>query len=622
MATAESPAPSRSEEASREGASGAERRRGRLWVSPARRWAWAGLALVLGGGLALRLWGIRQGLPFAYNTDEGDHFVPHAVQMFEEGTLNPHYFANPPAFTYLLHYLFDVSYGGGTAVLHAYAVHASELYTLARVAAAALGTLALWLLYLTGARLFGRAAGLLAAAIEAVAFLPVFYSHLALNDVPTLAPLTLSLLGSAGVLRHGRMRDHALAGAGLGLACATKYTAGIVLLPYLAAAAARLLDGGRPQLRRELAGVGAMALCAVGAFLIANPYALLDYHAFHAEIQHQSALSAEAQGKLGAPKDGGLVYYLWSLTWGLGWVPAVAALAGAALLWRSERRVALMLVPAAVAYLLFMGTEGRYFGRWLMPVLPFVSLLGAFAAREAVRALARRRQRPRADAPVPPGSPRRGRLLVGAAAAVLVVALLGQGLYASIHSGLVLSRADTRTQTRDWMLANIPRGAKVVVEPVSPDQWAREPRGATPGCRGTRYRWCKWPSLYTFIDAKGAVDVEHRHEVGIENYVRTLSPALIGLYERRGYCWVVSGSTEAGRALADPGAVPLAIAYYRALAAQGEVVRRFSPYAAGKGPVAFNFDWSFDYYPRAYARPGPLMTVYRLHGGGCAKSAA
>jgi hypothetical protein len=593
---------------------------------------------VLGGGLALRLWGIRQGLPFAYNTDEGDHFVPHAVRMFEEGTLNPHYFANPPAFTYLLHFLYDAWYGGSAAVVHAYAVHPAELYTLARLAAAVLGTLALWLLYLAGARLFGRAAGLLAAAIQAVAFLPVFYSHLALNDVPTLAPLTLSLVGSAGVLRHGRTRDHVLAGIGLGLACATKYTAGIVLLPYLVATGGRLLDGGRAGLRRELGGLAAMALCALAAFLVANPYALFDYSSFHGELQHQSSLSAESQGKLGAPKQGGLVYYLWSLTWGLGWVPALAALAGSVLLWRRERRVGLMLIPAALLYLLFMGIQGRYFGRWLMPILPVVSLLAAFAAREALGALTRRRERARgadgvgqkAGAPSPtrpesdtdadtaPAGSRRLPALTLAVGTVVVLALLAQGLGASVHSGLVLSRADTRTQTRDWMLANIPRGTKVVVEPVSPDQWAREARGAPAGCEGTRYRWCKWPSLYTFIDAQGAIDVAHRHEVSIENYVRTLSPALIPLYERRGYCWVVTGSTEAGRAEADPQAVPLAIAYYRALAAQGEVVRRFSPYASGKGPVSFNFDWSFDYYPLSYARPGPSMTVYRLHGGRCA----
>jgi len=206
-----------------------------------RRWAWAGLAVVLVGGLGLRLWGIRQGLPYAYNADEADHFVPHAIEMFGH-SLNPGYFANPPAYTYVLHYLFALAYGGTSGVRHALAVHPSAVYTLARVAAALLGTLSLWLLYATATRLFGRGAGLLAAAIEGVAFLPVFYAHLALNDVPTLAPLTLSLLGTAGVLRKGRARDHLLAGIGLGLACATKYTAGIVLVPYLAAVAARYLD--------------------------------------------------------------------------------------------------------------------------------------------------------------------------------------------------------------------------------------------------------------------------------------------------------------------------------------------------------------------------------------------
>jgi hypothetical protein len=63
--------------------------------------------------------------------------------------------------------------------------------------------------------------------------------------------------------------------------------------------------------------------------------------------------------------------------------------------------------------------------------------------------------------------------------------------------------------------------------------------------------------------------------------------------------------------------VPLAIAYYRALARAGEVVYRASPYARGARPVAFGFDWSFNEYPLAYYRPGPEMTVYRLHGGRC-----
>ena len=74
----------------------------------------------------------------------------------------------------------------------------------------------------------------------------------------------------------------------------------------------------------------------------------------------------------------------------------------------------------------------------------------------------------------------------------------------------------------------------------------------------------------------------------------------------------MTGSTQEGRALADPAAVPAAIAYYRALAAQGTAVFTASPYPRGEAPIKFSFDWSFDYYPSAYARPGPLVVVHRL----------
>ena len=574
------------------------------------RWIWAGLALVLAVGLGLRLWGVRQGLPYVYNTDEADHFVPHAVEMFKQGTLNPHYFANPPGFTYLLHFLFAIYFGSGAAVLHAYAHDPSELYTLARVASAVLGAIAIWLLYLVGGRLFGRAAGLLAAAIEAVAFLPVFYAHLALNDAPTLAPLTLSLLGTAGVLRKGRARDHLLAGVGLGLACATKYTAGIVLVPYVAAVAAVYLDGGAGAARGALIGVGLLGLSALAAFVVANPYALLDYTSFHAELVHQSAQSAESGGKLGASREGGLLYYLWSLTWGLGWIPTLAALAGSVTIWWRERRLGWLLVPAPLLFLAFMGLQGRYFGRWVMPILPILCLLAAGFTLQALALFRRRMAREER---------RRSAVLAALLAAVLVLALLGQGLVHSVHSGITLSRTDTRTLTRNWMVANIPAGAKVVVEPVSPDQWAHEAPGAKGACPSSsiNYRWCKWPSLFSYITAAGAIDPAGRHQVGIEDYVRTLAPSLIGYYESKGFCWVVTGSTEAGRAFADPRAVPLAIAYYRALARQGVVVHRQSPYSPGRAPVAFGFDWSFDYYPLAYHRSGPEMTVYRLNGGRC-----
>jgi len=566
-----------------------------------RRWAWPGLVVVLLGGLGLRLWGVGQGLPYAFNADEADHFVPHAIEMFEQGTLNPHYFANPPGFTYLLHGLFAIAYGGASGAVHAFALHPQSLYTLARIAAAVLGTIALWLLYLTGARLWGRAVGLLAAAIEAVAFLPVFYAHLALNDAPTLMPATLSLLGTAGVLRKGRTRDYLLAGVGLGLACATKYTAGIVLLPVLVAVVARYLDAGPAAARRALGGLALAGLAALLSFLLANPYALLDYGAFHGELVHQSTLSSESQGKLGAPKEGGLIYYLWSFTWGLGWGPSLAALGGAIAVWRDERRLGWLLVPAALLFVVFMGLQGRYFGRWLMPIFPVVCLLGAFFVAALIGWCGRTLSGP---------APR------AALAALLVVALLIQGVVYSVHAGIVLSRPDTRNLTRSWMLTHIPAGAKIVAEPVEPEEWARQVRPGSSTARNP-LAWQLYPALYLRILPSGAIAPRFLHEVGLENYETTLYPALIDFYERTGYCWVITGSTESGRAFADRKAVPGAIAYYRKLTHVGEVVYRASPYGRGQSAVAFNFDWSFDYYPLAYQRPGPEMTIYRLRGGRC-----
>jgi Dolichyl-phosphate-mannose-protein mannosyltransferase len=599
-----------------------------------RRWAWPALAVVLAGALGLRLWGVRQGLPYAYNTDEADHFVPRAVAMFGH-SLNPHYFANPPGFTYVLHYLFAIAYGGTNGVRHAFAHDPTGVYTLSRVAAAVLGVIALWLLYATGARLFNRAVGLLAAAIEAVAFLPVFYAHLALNDVPTLAPLTLSLLGSAGVLRKGRIRDYVIAGIGLGLACATKYTAGIVAVPFVVAVVSRALvhkdapahadapaqeeattgqdakapedarPGSKLVLRATLGALLTLVAAAV-AFFVANPYSLLDYKSFHAELVHQSTLSAEAQGKLGAPRQGGVVYYLWSLTWGFGWVPALAALGGAFAIWWRRATLGWLLVPAPIVFLAFMGLQGRYFGRWLMPILPLLCLLAAFFVLQSAGWIAQLARR----AP-------RGRLAL-AAAALLVALTLAQGLVYSVHSGVTSARADTRNITREWLLANVPEHTKIVVEPVSPDGWARKYPGAEPPADNP-YVWSKYPSLLSRISPTGALLRDGFKVVGIENYVRTLSPALIGYYKQHGYCTVISGSTQSGRVFADPRAVPLAVAYYRRLEREGEVVFRASPYGAAEGPVAFGFDWSFDYYPLAYARPGPSMTVYRLHGGRCAR---
>jgi hypothetical protein len=560
------------------------------------RWGVA-VGLLLAGAFLLRIWGVKHGLPYSYNADENAHFVPKAIGLFGHGW-NPHYFVNPPAYTYLLHVVFDIWFGGREGVSHAYATNQTEVFVVARVTAAVVGTLAVWLLYLAGARLFDRRVGLLAAGLLAVAFLPVFYSHLALNDVPTLAPICLSLWGTAGILRGGRIGHYALAGVGLGLACATKYTGGIVVLPLLAAAATNVSDPNVAR-RDPIAGLLLAGVLAVAAFFAANPYAFIDHGAFHEGLRHQSQAADDALGKLGLTQRNGTAYYLWTFTWGLGWVPAIAAVAGVGLLAFRDRLALAVLAPAPILFVIFMGTQSRFFGRWLMPVLPIVCVLAAYLVVKAADALGDRRP-----------------ALRPALLALGVVALCGQGLVYSLHEGLVLSRPDTRNLARDWMVANVKPHSRIVVEPVVPDAWAQDLGHPSP-LTANGDRWAKFPTSRTNVASDGSIKLGAGEIVNIEDYERELQPGLIDLYERKGYCYVVSGSTQRGRAEAQPGQVPKAVAYYAELERRADKVAEFSPYRAGHGPVAFNFDWTFDYYPLAYRRPGPVMTIYRLRAGLC-----
>jgi hypothetical protein len=270
------------------------------------------------------------------------------------------------------------------------------------------------------------------------------------------------------------------------------------------------------------------------------------------------------------------------------------------LLVRRRFGLALMLIPAPIAFIIFMGVQQRFFGRWLMPIFPIVALLGAYGAVELVRWLVRARRVP---API--------------AGAVVAVLMLGQSMSAVLHNDAVLSRPDTRNLTRAWMVANVPAGAKVVIEPVVPDNWSTDIGRALPAVPDGE-RWSRYPTWFTNLDKHGnPLPTGERRYVTVDQYERALRPELIDQYIANGYCWVVVGSLQAGRAFAQPQDAPGAVAYYRELSQRARLVYHIGPFGSGDNAVPFSFDWSINYYPPQYRRPGPDMSVYRLSGGKC-----
>lgn len=573
----------------------AERARGDDLVS-ARGWTIA-ISLLLIVAAILRVWGIDHGLPFAYNVDEQAHFLPRAIGMFGHGG-NPDYFVNPPAFTYLVHVVITVWFGGREGVYQTFIDDPVAVWTVARLTAAATGVLGVWLLWRAGWRMLGRPAAFLAAGVLSFCFLAVFYSHQALNDVPTLAPIALSLWGTAGLLIGDRRRDWMIAGIGLGLACATKYTGGIVALPLIAAAVHRLrADGLGPVVH----GLSIAALASALAFIAGNPYALLTPGDFIDDVIHQQTASGDEAGKLGLTQDNGWLYYLTASGWGIGWIPSALAVVGSVALWLRDRTRFWVLVPTPLLYVAFMGSQVRFFGRWLLPIAPIVAMLAAIGALAIATWLMKS-----------PLKARRPRIL-----AVLFVILCAQGIVYSVHSSRTLARDDTREIAREWMFANVPPDVKVVLEPIVPSGWI-QPIGAEETGAFGGDRWVKFPVGKSRVDPDtGSLVPEGEVLVSVEDFQKVLRDDLITRYQNGGFCLIVVGSTQRGRAEVEPEQVPDALRYYRELEEHSELIYRVTPYADESRHVPFSFDWAFTYFPLAYERPGPEISVYRLRGGRC-----
>ncbi len=535
------------------------------------------LGLMLVVGLYLRVHNNHYGLPYVYYADEGSHFTNRAVEMLA-GDQNPGYFQNPSAFTYIEQLVFRLYFGHGWIfgnfrhVIDKYGEDPTRIYELGRTVAALLCLAGVAGLYAVGRALWDRRTGLVAAAILCFSFLAIAYSRIAVTDTGTLLPVTLALWCAIRLQERQTWRWAAGAGVAAGVAIGFKYTAGLVLLAPLAA----LLWPPKP-LRNRLISLGTLLGTTLLAFFITTPYFFLDFSTAERQLRAQADL-AGGIAKYGQQYDSGWIYYGNSLTWGLGWLALIAAVAGLVLLWRRNRPRAVLLGIFPVVLFAYLATQERYFGRWLLPCYPALALLGGYAVVQGVAAIRRLPAR-----------------LVPATVAVAAIVLLWQGFAAGVRSMAVLGHSDTRDAARTWLVDNERPSLRIIIEPAVPARWYWRYRS-----NGTPV-----PHRKQFVRAF-ARDVKETH---IE-YGRTLTPATIDAYRKHGFCLVMTMSLIRGRSVQARDA--RANAYYARLASESKRVFHVSPLRADASPQPFNFDLSYNYYSPAFERPGPAIDIYRL----------
>jgi 4-amino-4-deoxy-L-arabinose transferase-like glycosyltransferase len=358
------------------------------------------LAAILGVAAALRLVGIEYGLPFGNLLDPDEQsIVPRAWAIVHGGGLDPHWFDYPSLLLYVL------------APFQAWQDEPSYLTArLVIVAFGAGGVAAAWWL---GRAAYGRAAGLVAAAVVAVETIGVAYSHTAVTDVPMTALVTVSL----ALAVTGRLE---WAGLAAGLAASAKYPAVFLLAPLVVA--------GWGQWRRLAVSAG----LAVLAFLAGSPFVLVHPHQAWSDASRVQRLARD--GWLGFEHDSWALFSFTGKLWA-GFGPVlVISLVGLVLALRRRSRTDLILAAFVLVYLADLLTIRAHFDRYVLPLVPPLAVLAG---------------RQRALAP----------LTLGLAIVPLVWA---------IGDDVRLTRTDTRVVAHGWIVGHVPRSATIAAESSTP----------------------------------------------------------------------------------------------------------------------------------------------------------
>ena len=390
---------------------------------------------ILLAAAALRLVPIWFGIPYLPARPDEEVAVSIATRM-TEGDLNPHFF-HWPSFTF---YVFAALYGSASIVRRVFGFDAPltvvERVVLARALVALAGTATVFVLYALGRRIVDLTTGLLAAAFLAVAILHVRDSHFAMTDVL----MTLLLTGSLALLVCAvdtalagakAVRWFAASGLAAGLAASTKYNAAALLG---AMAAAQIVLVQRREFLRPRTWMPAIAFTSafIASFLIASPYAVLDFKQFEADLRFDFT---HLSGGHGMDLGRGWRYHLErSLPYGVGLPAFIAACAGAVPMIGHHARHAFILGGFALPFYFAIGSGTTVFFRYIMPLVPIVCLLAAVALRYVTPWLSARTHVP-----------------ARAIMTVLVVLTVAPALVNCVWFDVVLSRTDTRVLAADWL---------------------------------------------------------------------------------------------------------------------------------------------------------------------------
>jgi len=325
------------------------------------------------------------------------------------------------------------------------------LTILGRVLAALAGTANIYLTYLVGKSAHSQRVGLLAATLSTFTVFEIQVAHFFAVDVFLNSFVLLFFYFALGLVRGGGVKEAALAGASLGWALATKVSAAPLVFVMLFAFAIRYRQGKGEGWRVFFSLALLTLLCMALAFFFTQPYAILDRDSFWARVVAEGEMVRGIRDYPYTRQYAGTISFLYQTTqtilWAMGPPLGIVAWGGFLFaLWRSRRLEPreLLLLAWVVPYFLIIGSFYVKFLRYMLPLYPFLYIMGAKMLL-SLREQATRRVAQTTWRIIP--------------ALVVVLSLLYSLAFMSIYS-----RPHSRVQASEWIYRHIPSGSTLAEE--------------------------------------------------------------------------------------------------------------------------------------------------------------
>jgi 4-amino-4-deoxy-L-arabinose transferase-like glycosyltransferase len=562
----------------------------------------AALLVILAIGLALRVVGLRYGLPAVYNPDEVA--IMARALSFAKGSLNPHNFLYPTLYFYVLFvwvgtylgYLWLTGRAASIAALqYLYFTDRTSIYTAGRSLGVAAGTATIVVLHWLATRLWDARTGIAAAVFLATAPLHVRDSHYVKHDVPVTLAIVAAYVAFVRIWPCARMegpnlRDSIVAGAACGVAFSTHYYSIFLTLPL----AWTIYHG----FRSRGASVIASHLIAAGAASAAMFFALSPFIALEPLIAWRDVVANReivVDRAVAAGAFAPALRYAEMLLWDSTGLPVlVLGVIGAVRVAIATPARAIQLLAFPLPFLIFIANTAPA-SRYLNPVLPFVACFAGWSIAW---------------------------LTARATPAVFwaaVIATAAPGLLASIRADMFFRQTDTRTLAQSYIESHIASGSTIAIQPYSV-QLTPSREGlvealtrnlGSAAAASTKFQLqlslepYPAPAYRLIYLGSGGFDAEKIYVA----YNELGDAAGLDALRRRGVAFVVIKRYNKS----DPETVPL----LTTLAREGRRVAVFSPYRLGVSeaeearidPFLHNTDTRID---NALERPGPTVEIWEI----------